>query len=69
MTRRKQLIDTIQSLSLDEGTRQPKAADWLAAQDEQARHRREKNPGQEAGHDYQDNVPGLDERRSGCRPS
>jgi len=57
MNRRQQLIDTIQSLSLDEGTRQPTAADWLALQDEKAQQRREINPGQHGGHDYQDNAP------------
>lgn len=58
MNRRQQLIDTIQSLSLEEGTRQPTAAAWLAEQDQNARRRRENNPNQEAGQDYKDNGPG-----------
>ena len=57
MNRRQQLIDTIQSLSLDEGTRQPTAGAWLAEQDEKARRRREHDPSQEAGHDYEDDAP------------
>ena len=58
MNRRQQLIDTIQSLSLEEGTRQPTAAAWLAEQDEKASRRRENNPNQEAGQDYKDDGPG-----------
>ncbi len=33
MTRRQDLIDIIQSLSAEEGTRQPTAADWLKSQE------------------------------------
>lgn len=54
MNRRQQLIDTIQSLSFEEGTRQPTAAAWLAEQDEKARRRRENDPSQPAGQDYKD---------------
>ncbi|MGJ7486915.1 hypothetical protein ACSFA2_16765 [Variovorax sp. LT2P21] len=61
MNRRQQLIDTIQSLSLNEGTRQPTAAAWLADQDAKAKQRRETDPGQHAGHDYQDNAPGSND--------
>ncbi|MGJ7484356.1 hypothetical protein ACSFA2_03805 [Variovorax sp. LT2P21] len=61
MNRRQQLIDTIQSLSLDEGTRQPAASAWLADQDEKAKQRREKDPGQPSGHDYQDTSPKPDD--------
>jgi uncharacterized membrane-anchored protein YhcB (DUF1043 family) len=58
MSRRKHLIDTIQALSLDEGTRQPTAADWLADQDKKAKHRREQDPPPGEGRDYQDDVLG-----------
>ena len=60
MNRRQQLIDTIQSLSLDEGTRQPSAATWLAMQDDKAKERREKDPGQDAGHEYLDSAPPVE---------
>ncbi|MDP9901810.1 hypothetical protein [Variovorax ginsengisoli] len=36
------LAGIIQQLSKDEGTRQPSAAEWLMAQDEQAKRRRAK---------------------------
>ena len=58
---RQQLIDTIQSLSLDDGTRQPSAAAWLAMQDDKAKERREKDPGQDAGHEYLDSAPPVDD--------
>lgn len=58
MSRRQDLIEKIQALSLDEGTRQPAAAVWLADQDEKARLRRSRDPGRESGHDYQDDLPG-----------
>jgi len=38
MTRRQDLIEIIQALSAEEGTRQPTAADWLKDQDEKAAH-------------------------------
>ena len=57
MNRRQELIDTIQSLSLDEGTRQPAAAVWLAEQDEKAKRRRDQDPDLEPGHDYQADTP------------
>jgi len=39
MSRRSQGIALIQSLSIDEGTRQPTAADWLIEQDRKDRAR------------------------------
>lgn len=58
---RQQLIDTIQSLSLDDGTRQPSAAAWLAMQDDKAKERREKDPGQDAGHEYLGSAPPVND--------
>jgi len=57
MNRRQELIDTIQSLSLDEGARQPTAAAWLAEQDEKAKRRRDQDPDRKPGHDYQAGTP------------
>ncbi|MDM0019027.1 hypothetical protein [Variovorax saccharolyticus] len=36
MNRRSDLVDAIQGLARDEGTRQPSAADWLADLDQRA---------------------------------
>jgi hypothetical protein len=43
MTRRAELIQTIQRLSSEEGMRQPNAAEWLATQDALAQERRKKS--------------------------